>query len=688
MTFFYDLNKKLNSIRELPETTYSQLNEAAKPDFLDIDKDGNKKEPMKKAVADKKAGQQGMAEGRNTNNPVDDMVEDYLDWLGARHMLTKRREEEKAQIMSDLKSGYLHPNDIDYATSGGQGMAEGDQSDSARNRRAKEAHEQNLDAAHKELRQRDAEGEDMSQYRVNPRTYKIEKKAVAEGDHSYMPSGNDIAGKSAGKENAMDKMKKFVKKVANKVAPDDETLMKDLVNKTGGSRKVKEGADSVDAILRRHAKAVNDFKNGADLDYDLESDLYDYYFNQGDIKNYNADASEYIADRLADELGLAESNFDSKKISTGTVYTRKYDADSGETTGTKRTDNDAKRGRGRPKANAGNDGEVMKPDFSAFGVGKVNLPKDKNARKIKGRDTRDTVDEETLDEKAVSKKQQKFMGMVHAAQKGKEPASKKVANVAKSMKSKDATDFAATKHKGLPVKKKKDEAVEETTVSGSVAPAADKNKSGGGYNFGGGIYDSMNRDLEDMIAESMARLDESLNINMSMNNDDHSGPRRSLTVTATDDDAEKLGMLMKMAGLGTDYSADMPEEELEQPMEENEPDYPTNTVTSDDAFQYSGGLNKPKRDVAGDGQATGQVTAVSSVDHDNNEDLDRMMEMAGVKKKEVEEEKTAEGNKFTGNLAKARAAGKTQADLDGDGDLEKVKESILDLSRMWKSYKG
>ena len=124
MTFFYDLNKKLNSIRELPETTYSQLNEAAKPDFLDIDKDGNKKEPMKKAVADKKAGQQGMAEGRNTNNPVDDMVEDYLDWLDARHMLTKSREEEKAQIMSDLKSGYLHPNEIDYATSGGQGVAE------------------------------------------------------------------------------------------------------------------------------------------------------------------------------------------------------------------------------------------------------------------------------------------------------------------------------------------------------------------------------------------------------------------------------------------------------------------------------------------------------------------------------------------------------------------------------------
>lgn len=70
---------------------------------------------------------------------------------------------------------------------------------------------------------------------------------------------------------------------------------------------LEEGEGTIDAILRKHAKAVKDFKNGADLDYDLESDLYDYYFNQGDIRNYDADASEYVAGRLADELGLAES---------------------------------------------------------------------------------------------------------------------------------------------------------------------------------------------------------------------------------------------------------------------------------------------------------------------------------------------------------------------------------------------
>jgi hypothetical protein len=56
-------------------------------------------------------------------------------------------------------------------------------------------------------------------------------------------------------------------------------------------------------------------------------------------------------------------------------------------------------------------------------------------------------------EKAVSRKQQRFMGMVHAAQKGEKAASGEVAKVASSMKKKDAKDFASTKHKGLPEKK-------------------------------------------------------------------------------------------------------------------------------------------------------------------------------------------------------------------------------------------
>jgi len=52
---------------------------------------------------------------------------------------------------------------------------------------------------------------------------------------------------------------------------------------------------------------------------------------------------------------------------------------------------------------------------------------------------------------AVSKKQQRFFGMVRAAQKGdmKNP-SKEVSDVAGDISMKDAKKFAKTKHKGLP----------------------------------------------------------------------------------------------------------------------------------------------------------------------------------------------------------------------------------------------
>jgi hypothetical protein len=59
-----------------------------------------------------------------------------------------------------------------------------------------------------------------------------------------------------------------------------------------------------------------------------------------------------------------------------------------------------------------------------------------------------------LNEKAASKQQQKFMGMVHAMQKGEKVkgASKELKKAAKGMSKKDAKDFASTKHKDLPNK--------------------------------------------------------------------------------------------------------------------------------------------------------------------------------------------------------------------------------------------
>ena len=54
---------------------------------------------------------------------------------------------------------------------------------------------------------------------------------------------------------------------------------------------------------------------------------------------------------------------------------------------------------------------------------------------------------------AKSKAQQKFMGMVHALQKGElspSDVSDKVKDVADRMDDKDAEDYASTKHSGKP----------------------------------------------------------------------------------------------------------------------------------------------------------------------------------------------------------------------------------------------
>ena len=119
------------------------------------------------------------------------------------------------------------------------------------------------------------------------------------------------------------------------------------------------------------------------------------------------------------------------------------------------------------------------------------------------------------------------------------------------MGKKDAEDFASTPHKDLPEKKKpegkkKEESVEENTVAGSVAPAMGGKapKGSGGMQFGKGVY-------EGALAESFNNklktvLNEGMTINMSADQDG----KKSLTVTATDEDADQLAQILKMSGLG------------------------------------------------------------------------------------------------------------------------------------------
>lgn len=95
--------------------------------------------------------------------------------------------------------------------------------------------------------------------------------------------------------------------------------------------------------------------------------------------------------------------------------------------------------------------DINSPEYrAAADKQKQRMAQDKAATPGKKMLARQGVAEGEINEKAVSQAQQKFMGMVHATQKGEKPASSEVAKVAKSMPKKAAKDFAQTKHKGLP----------------------------------------------------------------------------------------------------------------------------------------------------------------------------------------------------------------------------------------------
>ena len=138
-------------------------------------------------------------------------------------------------------------------------------------------------------------------------------------------------------------------------------------------------------------------------------------------------------------------------------------------------------------------------------------------------------------------------------------------------------------------KDKKEKKVAETTKSG--------------YNFGGSVYESLNRKFNKALTETM-------NISINMNAGEDGETRKSITVSAEGDDADKLAELLKMAGLSSQAETcsgcgHTPcdcggEEEM---VDENTLDWPTKpeyTSTQQNMDPVSNDLNRDK--------STGQTT--------------------------------------------------------------------------------
>jgi hypothetical protein len=224
------------------------------------------------------------------------------------------------------------------------------------------------------------------------------------------------------------------------------------------------------------------------------------------------------------------------------------------------------------------------------------------------------VEEEGLEKQSTSALKAASSKSRTADQKSEVPANFSTAQLKAELAKRTKGKVEETGKKE-PMKKdakdKKEEKVDETTVSGSVATATTSGKSSsGGMQFGKGVYEGFNTQVESMITEGM-------NVSVNMSTDANGKASKNITVSAEGDDADQLAALLKMAGLhgqssescgtcgaspcGCEQTVDEAYGDTDETL--NDPDWPTDTETlaaDPNLRTYSGGLNGPK--------STGQTT--------------------------------------------------------------------------------
>jgi hypothetical protein len=787
MTFFYDLNKKLDSIREKPELTHGQLNER------DLGKHNNATTGFAALAKKTGGGEKGAriagaqlakmrAKGQVEESDMEESAfqaaigkKKYGD-EGMKALQKAGREHASDKTMSNIRNKYDKYD---------EGMEEG-LGDAVKRvgGMAKKVAQKGLEKL--------GHGSDADMMRDLQRKMGVQptgkKPPVGEGDFGPMEGSAPMTPKQ--------------KSFAKLAPPTDKITFADKI--AGAKKEVDEmlgdvAAEAIKSALSPKQKKIDMNKNGK-----LDANDFAMLRKGGNKQVADEGWDDMIKDvekrRTSRRVGdiTHGDKHDTQEVPGGRRVTRRVDPNTGYSVGADSDEPAAgeKRGRGRPKGpekapervtgratkhkggrktNEGDleitdrgeydqEGEMAKDDIKtivrhAQALEKIlgdndNLPEWVQAKlaKIEGMMTavddymqnQEDDDEMAMGEEKTSTRDnraeragkkvakdieydEKKKDGIHGKKRGSEDdkAEKAGKKVTKDIEYDEKKD------------KKEDKPKKVKEEGGSGTPTASS-----GFSYGKGIYDSINRELESMISESMS-------INMS----DSTEGGKSLTITASDEDAIKLGMLLKSAGLGGDHGdegsymgnkascsscgmSDCGCGNVEQAMDEaygdtdetmNKPDWPTDTETSADAFQYSGGLDGPKST----GQTTVPVIAHqdSRMGVDGDEDLRRMMEMAGVDqadlkpwertmKEELDEGETCSAcdcdpcecdESVKESLARFRSLAGIQEDakpdfLDVDKDSDKkeafkkavkdkeksnnVEESIFKMTNLWKSYKG
>jgi len=690
MTFFYDLNKKLDSIREKPETTHKQLNERdeGKPgkNFAKIAKDASERYGSK-AAGERVAGavrNKLKAQGKLEEEGMSRAAKGYEKY-GKQGMeaLAKAGREGKALDPVRKKYDKYDEGATGAAVGGGLGALAAGPLGGAAGAALGHYAEKGMDT---EKTAKESMG-DMAK-KVGGMAKKVGGAVLnklGHGDDADMmrdlqrKMGVPQTGMKPGAEPNPKQVKEKMspakaKSFAALAEPKDKITFADKI--AGAKKEVDEmlgdvAAEAMKGALSGGQKKLDKNNNGKldANDFAMLRKGAKQKTTEEDDDNPFTSWKKPRADRP--KVGSIERGHkhDIEHTATGRKVTRRVD-DQGHSVGADDA-SDAepqKRGRGRPSGTGSKMG-AKGPS------GRSKLMTKENDVEPGENQSGDLKAAMALLKKAgykISKSDSKPESNNDSAPKKKSSGSKPdFADVDGDGDKKESMKKAA-KEKGSSEDKPKK--VKEE--GGTGTPTASS-----GFGFGKGIYDSLNRDLEAMIAESMS-------INMS----DSTEGGKSLTITATDEDALKLGMLLKNAGLGgggeegsymggktfcpTCGSGDCGCGDIEKEIDENAPDWPTDEEGTEDAMMYSGGLNGPK--------STGQSTVPVLASQENRQhtyeaELQRMRDIAGIREAKKPDflDVDKDGNK--------KEPFKKAVD---DKEEKKVEESIFALTNSWKAYKG
>ena len=300
-----------------------KLGETAKPDFLDMDKDGNKTEPMKKAIADKKKGAVKEAakpdfldldKDGDKNEPMKKAAKEktyrHKGTYGTSYDPSDEEKAELAKKDTGVKRGRGRPKKgADSSTGevkswdfGAFGVGGKDvklpkwKGAVTKHKMVGESIAQKFDAI--------LEAIDLAEKKMTPaqmahreEIVKGMKKNKADMKKRYGSRWEDVMYATATKQ-AMKESSNFTR--AN-------SMVDAAFNSITESMHLNENPTGLDTIINTYKYEVKQFMDGAELDTDLYDALYDYYLNAGRMpygiaKARTGDPSEWVAQEFANDV--------------------------------------------------------------------------------------------------------------------------------------------------------------------------------------------------------------------------------------------------------------------------------------------------------------------------------------------------------------------------------------------------